>query len=689
MKRSLFTQENGWTLFSLVTAGLFHLLLLITIHAPNSFLGPADSLPASGCYVFGMYGCFSVLNAILLYFGVFRGLIPALLLNTLCLIPFYIINISTEWGAGLAGITVAVFHSIFIFDNLDNYISRRSIGRFRQHSLSFSHSVSAKAACACAILPAVVSVIVTGHGKIQSILGLSIAWVLAGVCVVTTLVYEWKTHRPTIKKGPYAEHILLLTALLLLFVPSYRLLSLPLIAVRQIIAGGRIWFLDQGGKRIWNFLTNRPGQLLVYSFVLVIFVGSVLLALPISSKSGQALPFIDALFTAVSATCVTGLIVVDTGTFFSEFGLTIIISLIQIGGLGIMTISTFFALLLGRNIGLRGEFAVREMIGVQKSRTALRLLKFIVVSTFVIEAVGALFFAAEFHRLGYDWHKALQHGAFHSISAFCNAGFALYSDSLVGFAENPAIILNASVLIILGGLGFGILYALVTFNRKMLFSTHGAIVLSSYFVLIFGGMLLIWLFEINSSFHDYSPGQSALHAFFQSVTTRTAGFNSIDYSNLSPATVLFMIGMMFIGAAPGGTGGGVKVTTMVILAAVVWSVLNGHRSVIIRKSRISKTTVYNAVALIALGLTACMSFMLLLFVSQQNLSMRDLAFEAVSAFGTVGLSLGITAKLDIIGKCCIILLMFMGRVGPLTLLVMMRPGRRPAVRYPEANVMIG
>jgi len=354
-----------------------------------------------------------------------------------------------------------------------------------------------------------------------------------------------------------------------------------------------------------------------------------------------------------------------------------------------MTISVFLALLLGRNVGLRGEFAIGEMIGEQKNRTALRLLRFIVMVTAAIETVGALLLAWEFSKLDFPAGRSLYLGCFHSVSAFCNAGFSLFSDSFQGFWRLTLAPLELSALIILGGLGFGVLFSFCNFSQpKGTLGPHVRLVLLTSAVLTFGGTLLIWCIERTGALADASLGQSLVNAWFQSVTARTAGFNMLDLNSLSPATNVLTMLLMFIGAAPGSTGGGIKVTTFAVLLLLVRALLTGREHVTFRGRKVEQTTVLNAAALGFMAAAAVAAVALFLLVTQPHPPLK-LLFEAVSAFGTVGLSLGVTGSLTPAGKLAIILLMFVGRVGPLTLLVMMRPRRRSAVDYPAVKVMIG
>ncbi|NOY80577.1 MAG: potassium transporter Trk [Kiritimatiellaeota bacterium] len=461
----------------------------------------------------------------------------------------------------------------------------------------------------------------------------------------------------------------------------------PILALRQLVVAWEIWREVRGGRAFWRHLTERPAQLLVGSFAAAILLGTLLLSLPAATADGRGLAQVDALFTGTSATCVTGLIVVDTGKDLSVFGQLVILGLIQAGGLGIMTISTFIALVLGRSIGLREEFAFKEAIGEQRTGRARRLVVFIVLSTACIEAVGAAVLAPGFRSAGYGWPRSVYLAVFHSISAFCNAGFSLFSDSLCGFVDRPGMVLVVSMLIIVGGLGFGVLYSLVRgIGRGRRPGLHVQIVLATS--LLVGGGLLIYLFETGHAAAGGGRAHTLLNAWFQSVTARTAGFNTVPISGLRQGTLVLLMLLMFIGGAPGSTAGGIKLTTFAVLVLAIRSVVVGRESVVVGGRRITPRTVIHAavLAFLAAGVIAAVGLVLML---SQDKPALPLLFEAVSAFGTVGLSMGVTPDLTSLGKLCIVLLMFVGRVGPLTLLVMMRPRRASAVDYPEAEVAIG
>ncbi len=440
---------------------------------------------------------------------------------------------------------------------------------------------------------------------------------------------------------------------------------------------------------IWEYLIERPAQLLVASFAIVILVGTALLAVPFAAHHGR-LSLVEALFTATSATCVTGLIVVDTGTYLTAYGQWVVLALIQVGGLGIMTISTFIALVLGANLGLKGQFAVQEMIGEHHGRSALRLLKFIVLFTLVAELIGAGILSILFQRAGFAWKEAVYQGVFHSVSAFCNAGFSLFPDSLSRFESDAAIPLVVAALFILGGMGFSVLlgvFNLIVFRRRLLF--YPRIVIRVTLLLIVVGTLLIWVFERRLFFAGMSLETALLHSFFQAVTPRTAGFNTCDLGALSTPTVFVIMALMFIGAAPGSTAGGIKVTTLAVFWGVIAAVLRGHDRVVLRNRKIGYRTVLEAVSLVFLAAAAVFLVLVVLLLTQHHLKPLPLMFECFSAFGTVGLSLGITSALSGFGKLCIVGLMFGGRVGLLTLLVMARPRQRFTVDFPMADMMVG
>lgn len=436
---------------------------------------------------------------------------------------------------------------------------------------------------------------------------------------------------------------------------------------------------------------GRPALLILVSFVLLISLGTLLLTFPAASAHAEPLRPVDALFTATSAACVTGLIVLDTPRDLSFFGQLVVLLLIQIGGLNIMVLSAFAALLLGRGLGLRGEQALGAMLDLPSVAAAYRLITFIVVVTLTIEAVGASILAAVELERGARPLTAAWRGIFHSVSAFCNAGFALYSDSMVGFREQPVVLLTIAVLITLGGLGFAVLaFASLRMKggSKVGLATQVRIVLLASAALTALGFVSISAVEWHHGLAGLGTADKITNALFQSVTCRTAGFNSVGFDALQPATLMLMMALMFVGASPGGTGGGIKTTTLVVLLSAIPAIASGRGQVVLLKRTISLETVFRcaAIAVVAMLVVVGGATLLLLLENQSFLS---LVFEIVSAFGTVGLSLGATATLGVFGKLVVIAVMLIGRVGPLSLALLFGRKRQPAVGHPEARIMVG
>lgn len=438
------------------------------------------------------------------------------------------------------------------------------------------------------------------------------------------------------------------------------------------------------------------------AFAATILVGTVALRLE-GGRSGRLLGWVDALFTATSATCVTGLVVKDTGAGFSLAGQLIILGLIQVGGLGILTLSSWFLLLLGRNPSLSGRAAVTESFGLPRHLTLKRLLGRAVLYAFVIEGAGT---ALLFPRLAciHPPGKALYVAVFHSISAFCNAGFSLYSDSLIRYANDPWVNVVVMALIILGGLGFYVLeeYRAAAgrraHGRPWRWSLHTRVVTGTSAILIFGGALAIFALESLGT-HLTTPWHARiLPALFQSVTARTAGFNTVDINQLTNGSLSLLLLLMFIGASPGGTGGGIKTTTFVILVALVAARLRGRPDAEIAERRIPGDLVAKALAIAIAFIAGAVACVMLLQITElgglPHPKVRgeflELTFEVVSALGTVGLSLGATPLLSTAGKVVIVLAMLAGRLGPLSFaLTVIGERRARPYQYPSERVLIG
>ncbi|UCC13135.1 MAG: Trk family potassium uptake protein [candidate division WOR-3 bacterium] len=432
----------------------------------------------------------------------------------------------------------------------------------------------------------------------------------------------------------------------------------------------------------------NTAQVIAISFGATILLGTILLTFPVATVDGVGTNFIDALFTATSATCVTGLIVQDTPSYFSTFGQFVILTLMQMGGLGIMTYSAFLAIVFGRfTLGQRQM--VQDMM--DEDRNILSMLFYIFKMTFAIEAIGAVILFLRWIFYFHDPVRTLYMSIFHSVSAFCNAGFALFSDSLEQFVNDPVINITIMALIILGGLGFIAVYEMQRRlrNPRYTVSTHTKLVLSVSGILIMAGFLVILFMEFDGSFIVLPLSGKVWSALFQAVTPRTAGFNTVPMALLSPVTLTFIMILMFIGASPGSTGGGVKTTTTAILILSLRSIMRGKENIEVFKRTILQSVVYKAIALVV-GSTFLLGAVFLILLAVENKPFLPLLFEAVSAFGTVGLSTGITPDLTAPGKILIIFLMYAGRIGPLTLgFALTRVLIRGKVRYPEAKVMIG
>lgn len=434
----------------------------------------------------------------------------------------------------------------------------------------------------------------------------------------------------------------------------------------------------------------RPAQILLAGYGTVIVVGTLLLMLPISSRSGSIRP-LDAFFTATSATAVTGLVVVPTGLHYSLFGQVVILLLIQIGGLGIMTASTIFALLLGRRIGIRQRLIILEDLGQLTMSGVVRLVKYILGLTFGIEFLGAVILFLSFVSK-MPLSKAAYFAVFHSISAFCNAGFDLFGNSLESFRDDIIVNFTIAFLLVMGGLGFSVIVDLYLskFKHRRL-SLHSKLVLVMTLVLIVGGTVMVFVLEYTNlrTIGGLGFGQKLLASFFQGVTPRTAGFNTIPLKSLRTSTLFVMILLMFIGASPCSTGGGVKTTTFITLMLAVFSTVSGRKDVGAFKKRISHDTVYRALAVVVLA-SMLVVLVAIVLTTLEDMPFVDIIFETVSAFGTVGLSTGITSSLSDVAKVLIMVTMFIGRVGPLTVAVALREGdAQAAFRYPEERIMIG
>ncbi len=447
-----------------------------------------------------------------------------------------------------------------------------------------------------------------------------------------------------------------------------------------------------------NFIKNiHPYHTLAISFLLLIVAGAALLYMPFSQK-GPGASLVDCFFIATSATCVTGLASVDISQVYTPVGQAIILLLIQLGGLGIMTFSTFFAYILAGRLSMRGRDLIEHSVSSQPVPYLGQLLKFTVLGTLTIEMIGALFLTLRFLP-GHTFAHALWSGIFHSISAFCNAGFSLYSDNLMSFRDDAVVNITIMALIVLGGLGFWVLHDLKNIRKKGFrrLTLHSKVVLTVTGLLILIGAAAIMFFELEHTLRSLSSGQKLMVSFFHSVTARTAGFNTLAIGEMTNGAILVLIVLMVIGASPGSTGGGIKTTTFAVIFTAFFARLRTEQQLRLFNRGISESTVTKSIGIAIFWIMAvCIAAFLLLITETYSMPsvlsrgiLIELFFESFSAIGTVGLSMGITPHLTQFGKIIILLLMYVGRIGPITLALAIANKQQVAVRYAEEKIIIG
>ncbi len=434
-------------------------------------------------------------------------------------------------------------------------------------------------------------------------------------------------------------------------------------------------------------------QMIALGFAGIILIGTLLLSLPAASRDGASLPFIDALFTSASATCVTGLVVHDTYTQFSLFGQIVILCLIQIGGLGFMTVATLFLMMARRKIGLAERGVLTESVSAFQIGGIVRLIRRIIICTAIVEGMGAILLAIRFcPQMGVA--TGVYYAIFHSISAFCNAGFDLMGrfapyTSLIPYQSDVLVNLTIMTLIVIGGLGFVVWDDIMEHKlRYVRYKLHTKIVLLSTAFLIIGGAILFYAMEQGNVLAAMHPIDKLLASLFQSITPRTAGFNTVDTAALTEGgTVLSML-LMLIGASPGSTGGGIKTTTIMVILLATISYIRNTDDINIFHRRLENNTIKRAYCSTTIYIMLSILGIFLL-ITTQGLPVKDAAFETLSALGTVGLSTGITRELDTLSRMVIILLMYSGRVGSLTLLMAVMMGTKSKLRNPEEKIIIG
>lgn len=446
----------------------------------------------------------------------------------------------------------------------------------------------------------------------------------------------------------------------------------------------------------------RTTTKILLGFLITILIGAALLSLPIATVSGES-HYLTALFTATTSVCVTGLVVVPTFSYWSLFGKIVILILIQLGGLGIVALTSLVMLVMNRKFSLRNRMMIQDSFGLSSMRGMVVFVKKVIIGTIVIETIGALLYMIAFIPK-YGVPRGIWYSVFNSISAFCNAGIdILGADSLMSFATSPLILLTSAFLIISGGIGFVVWWDFVDVTKKVIrkeirfrnffknLKIHTKIVIVMTVSLIVSGMIFTLLFEYNNpeTLGQFSFGNKLLNAFFQSVTLRTAGFCAISQSALTDSSVLMSLVYMIIGGSPVGTAGGIKTVTVAVLILAVGSVIQGRNETVVDKKTVNPFLIRRSLAVVMISGLVFFIFTVMLLVSNQ-LSLADGAFEVASAIATVGLSRDITATLNTFGRILIIICMYLGRVGPITMFIFFgqRAGNKNSVHYADAEIIV-
>ena len=452
--------------------------------------------------------------------------------------------------------------------------------------------------------------------------------------------------------------------------------------------------LKQRMRRFVRRMGSNVLALIAGGFALIILLGSVLLALPCATQTGQGIGWFDGLFTSTSAVCVTGLVVRDTGTTFNLFGQLVLLCLIEVGGLGFMTFATLVFRILGRQISLKERMLIRESLNESGTGGMDSLIRWVAVSAFTVQGMGALVLCIRFIPL-YGPLKGAYYSIFHAVSAFCNAGFDLFGNysSLTGFRGDALINLTIMAIIIIGGLGFGVLRNLLDRKKGHYFFLQTRLVLVTYASLLVFGCLFVLIAEWGNpeTLGGLPFGEKLLAALFQSVTLRTAGFNTINQQAMYPATKLVSSILMIIGASPASAGGGIKVTTFAVIILAVRMTVRRDNGIVIFRRSIPDDIVRRAQAVAAIAVAIAVTDIIVISLLQPELDFMDLVMECASAMGTVGVSAFGSASLNTVSRIMIIFTMYLGRIGPLTMALALgqKRGSKGLVQYPEGNIMIG
>lgn len=440
------------------------------------------------------------------------------------------------------------------------------------------------------------------------------------------------------------------------------------------------------GKKLKNTPVN-PSLLLILIFAVGISLGTVLLKLPLSTLA--SISWLDALFTSTSAMTVTGLSVVDIGSQFSLLGQFIILLLIKIGGLGIMTFGIIIFLALGKKIGFKERILVQQSLNQSSLGGIILLAKRLFIFSVIIEFLGTVILTIKWvPELGLS--KGIYYSVFHSISAFNNAGFSLWQDNLVGYVGDPIVNLTVSLLIIIGGIGFTVIADIVQKKNYAKLTLHSKLMIIGTIIINISATLILYMIEFHNpqTLHALSEGDKAWAVYFQAVTARTAGFNTINIAGMDNTSLLLMVFLMFIGAGSASTAGGIKLTTFIVILLAVYTYAKGRKDIVFKKRTVENSLIFKALALSAASIIVTFIAVFLLTISEKQ-PFFSLLFEVISAFGTVGLSLGITAGLSSFGKIIIVCTMAIGKLGPLTLLYALARPEQTKLKYPNEDILIG
>lgn len=522
---------------------------------------------------------------------------------------------------------------------------------------------------------------------------------VAALFVIWSLL-PWAVRRPLRRHLPglLMETVLAMLVLTLLVGGGGPRLAFGVAAARLLLRSAGDFLKVTSTHSLVRALEGRPLRLVALSFLIVILVGTAFLSLPAASAGNRAVPFVDSLFTATSAVCVTGLIVRSTPHDWTPFGQVVILVLIQAGGLGIMALSVSVMMLLGGSLRVRQRTTMFQAMDAT-TMTGLRAsLRYLVLMTLACEAVGFLILSARFSLDGHDGSHAAWLGLFHSVSAWNNAGFSLWDENLTAYRSDLTVNLTISALVIAGGLGFVVLGQILSrlargrraWGPRMRWSIHTRLVLLVTASLLAAGTIAIFFVEFDKGLQGLEPGEKLLAAFFHAVSARTAGFNTVSIGDFSSLGLFALSVLMFIGASPGSTGGGIKTSTLAVMALAVRAMLRNRQEVEVFRRRLPQAVVIRAMAIVVMAATSIVLSLGLLLALEPDLPFEGLLFETVSAFGTVGLTTGITPQLGVPARLVVILLMFLGRIGPLTMALAI--GRRAvagSVRYPEGRVVVG